>query len=264
MLDEIVAAHRRAVADDTRWLDDLLVEARQVPPPRPFREALSETDSLTVIAEIKRRSPSAGDLNPGLTVSSMAVEYEEGGASALSVLTDHDFFGGSPDDLGEARTATALPVLRKDFTVSEIDIADARIMGADAVLLIVGILDDLDGELERYFTLASELGMDALVEVHDEDELERALAAGAHLVGVNSRDLNTFEVDLAVAERLAPEIPDGVVKVAESGIQGPGDARRLADAGYDAVLVGTSLVTSGDPRAAIRALKAHRPDPARR
>ncbi len=257
-LDRILAAHRAAAARDPRPLDELLAAARDAPPVRGFRPALeaASTQRLAVIAEVKRRSPSRGplaELEPALVARS----YEAGGAACLSVLTDAEFFGGSPSDLIEARAAVGLPVIRKDFTVDRRDVCDARLMGADAALLIVAALDD--AELAGLHGLAAELGLDVLVEVHDEPELERALAVGAGLVGVNQRDLVTFEVDHARAERMAGVIPPGVVKVAESGVRGPADAARLAAAGYDAVLVGESLVTAADPAAAVTALRAPRP-----
>src|SRR5690606_27311825 len=167
---------------------------------------------------VKRRSPSRGDLAAGLDPAALAAAYERGGATCLSVLTDREFFGGSPDDLRAARAAVSLPVLRKDFTVSEADVCDARIMGADAVLLIVAALDQ--AELAAFHQLAGEIGLDALVEIHDEAELERALEVGATLVGVNQRDLVTFEVDTDRAVRMAPQMPAGVVRVAESGVRG--------------------------------------------
>jgi indole-3-glycerol phosphate synthase len=170
------------------------------------------------------------------------------------VLTDEAHFGGSVADLQGARAATDLPVLRKDFTVAEADVVDARIMGADCVLLIVAALTD--AELASFSSLARELDLSILVEVHDEPELERALGVDAEIVGVNQRDLVTFEVDTGRAERMAPLIPADVVRVAESGVGGPDDAARLGAAGYDAVLVGESLVTSGDPTAAVAALRA--------
>lgn len=253
MLDAIIASHRQAAEADTRLLDDLVATARASGETRPFIEALRSAKDLAVIAEIKRRSPSAGTLAPNLVAADTAMGYAQGGAAALSVLTDDEFFGGSPGDLRAARAACALPVLRKDFTVSEADVCDARIMGADAVLLIVAALSD--EELQCFRELAVGLGMAALVEVHTADELERAIAAGADLVGVNSRNLQTFEVDLDVVERLARRIPEEVVKVAESGVKDPDDARRLAECGYDAVLVGTSLVTSANPAAVIRSLR---------
>jgi indole-3-glycerol phosphate synthase len=211
---------------------------------------------VAVIAEIKRRSPSKGDLAPDLDPAALARAYESGGAACLSVLTDVEFFGGSPGDLATARAACGLPVLRKDFTVSPLDVADARIMGADAVLLIAAALDD--DELRDLHALAVEVGLDALVEIHDEAELHRAVAVGATLIGVNQRDLVTFEVDTARAVRMAPQMPPGVIRVAESGITGPADARLLAEAGYHAVLVGEHLVTSGDPAAGVGALRSAR------
>ncbi len=202
-----------------------------------------------MISEIKRRSPSKGDLQADLDPADLASRYEAGGAACMSVLTDSDWFGGSAGDLRVARAAVDLPVLRKDFTVSARDIADARIMGADCVLLIVAALDQ--DELVLFGSLASELGMAALVEVHDEDELDRAVDAGATIIGVNQRDLLTFEVDQERALRVGEAIPDGVVKVAESGIRGRKDAEVLAGAGFDALLVGETLVRSGDPAGAI-------------
>jgi indole-3-glycerol phosphate synthase len=185
----------------------------------------------------------------------VAADYEAGGAACLSVLTDGAFFGGSPADLRTARSACGLPVLRKDFTVSPADVCDARIMGADAVLLIVAALSDK--ELQELLVLARELALDALVEVHDEGELARALDAGAGLVGVNQRDLTTFSVDPARAQRLVALIPAEVVAVAESGIRDADDARLLGAAGYQGVLVGESLVRAPDRRAAVRSLTGH-------
>jgi len=251
-LDRILDAHRKAAAEDHRPLSQLIDSARQQRPARGFRAALQAASGLAVIAEIKRRSPSQGDLNVGLDPADVAMTYEDGGASCLSVLTDREFFGGSPGDLKAANAVTRLPVLRKDFTVAPHDVCDARLMGADCVLLIAAALSDAD--LRRFHDLAGEVGLDALVEVHDEPELERAMATGATLVGVNQRDLVTFEVDPARAERMAAAIPDGVVKVAESGVRDGDDARRLRDAGYDAILVGETLVTSPDPARTIQLL----------
>ncbi len=252
VLDRIVAAHREAAAADQRDLGQLMEEAAAAPPPRRFRKALGRW-GLDVIAEVKRKSPSKGDLNPDLDPAALARAYQEGGAKALSVLTDREFFGGSPEDLAAARSAVELPVLRKDFTVDERDICDARIMGADAVLLIVAVLSD--DELKRFHDLATELGLAALVEVHDEADIARAKPVHAHLIGVNQRDLRTFEVDPGRAVRLARKIPSGVLKVAESGVGGPDDLARLADAGYDAALVGEHLVTAPDPGEALRRLR---------
>jgi indole-3-glycerol phosphate synthase len=251
-LDAILARHRAAAADDARSLDMLVTEAQACEPTRGFRRALIGDDRLAVVGEIKRRSPSKGDLDARLDPRELARAYERGGASCLSVLTDADFFGGSADDLLAAREACSLPVLRKDFTVSLRDVADARLMGADCLLLIAAALTA--AEVVDMHQLATEIGLDVLVEIHDESELEMALAAGARLVGVNQRDLVTFEVDHERAVRVGAAIPDTVVRVAESGVRGAADARALHAAGYDAVLVGETLVTSGDPAAAVARL----------
>lgn len=215
---------------------------------------MAASSGLAVISEIKRRSPSKGDLNPGVDPAAWARAYEEGGATALSVLTDAEFFGGSVADLQAARAAVSVPVLRKDFTVSANDVCDTRLMGADAVLLIVAALDD--AELADFHALALEIGLDALVETHDEAEVERALAVGATVIGVNQRDLVTFQVDTDRARRVGATLGDEVIRVAESGVQGPEDAAVLYAAGYHAVLVGEALVTSGDPTHAVRGLRA--------
>ena len=256
-LAEIVAAHRAMAAADRRSSDALASRAAAATAPRGFASALAGRGpaGLAVVAEVKRRSPSRGDLDVGLDPARVAADYAAGGASCLSVLTDERFFGGSPADLAAARAACGLPVLRKDFTVCPADVYDARIMGADAVLLIVAALDD--AQLAELHALARAVGLDALVEVHDEEELERALAVGARLVGVNQRDLLTFEVDHARAERLAGAIPAGVVAVAESGVRDAADAARLASAGYQAVLVGETLVRSAERAGAVAALTGH-------
>ncbi len=207
-----------------------------------------------VVAEVKRRSPSKGDLAADLDPAALARAYRAGGASCLSVLTDVEFFGARPGDLAAARDGSGLPVLRKDFTVSSLDVVDARLLGADAVLLIAAALDDRRaGRLRR--PGPSSWDLDVLVEIHDEAELERAVAVGADLIGVNQRDLLTFEVDTERAVRLASAMPAGVVRVAESGVRDAHDAGALRRAGYHAVLVGESLVTSGDPAAAVAALR---------
>ncbi len=228
----------------------------ELPPARGLRDAIAavaRAGGVGVIAEVKRRSPSKGDLAPSLDPALLATTYEAGGAAALSVLTDEEFFGGSADDLRAARAAVALPVLRKDFTVCEADVLDARLMGADAVLLIAAALDD--AELSHLHALALAVGLDALVEVHDEVEAARAVEVGARLVGVNQRDLVTFEVDTTRAVRVAASLPDGVVRVAESGITDVAQVGRLVAAGYHGILVGESLVTSPDPAAAVAAFR---------
>jgi len=254
-LDKIVQSHREVASRDQRNLDDLAGQASALSSTRGFRARLVQgsRESLCVIAEIKRKSPSKGVLRANLDAAHIASLYEQGGASCLSVLTDEHFFGGSVEDLQIARASTSLPVIRKDFTVSEFDVLDARLMGADCVLLIAAALTD--DELTRFHDLSVQIGLEVLVETHDEHELERALNVGATIVGVNQRDLITFEVDHARAERMASLIPPTVVRVAESGVRNADDARRLRDAGYDAVLVGESIVTSSDPVAAVRDLK---------
>lgn len=251
-LDRIVAHHRELARLDSRPLQALLDSARTQPPVRGFRAALAASTHLAVIGEVKRRSPSKGDLNVGLDPARLAREYERGGATCLSVLTDEEYFGGSATDLQTAREACSLPVLRKDFTVSGRDVLDARLMGADCVLLIVAAL--AESELTDFHALAIEVGLDALVEVHDETELDRALAVGSTLIGVNQRDLVTFQVDHDRARRMAALIPEAVVSVAESGVRGRADAAALRSAGYDALLVGESLVTASDPASAVAQL----------
>ena len=226
--------------------------------PRGFAASLAghRAEGLGVIAEVKRRSPSLGPLVEHLEVEPLVDAYRSGGASCLSVLTDATSFGGSAEDLAAARATVALPVLRKDFTVAPNDVADAWVMGADAVLLIAAVLDD--GELARLSSLAHDLGLDVLCEVHDQAELERALSLEVAMIGVNQRDLVTFKVDHDRAVHLAAQIPQSVVAVAESGVRGVEDATALAAAGYDAVLVGEHLVKADDPSAALGALVGHR------
>ncbi len=257
-LDKILDSHRRAAADDGRSTDALIDRAAQVAPARGFRAALVGGETLSVVAEVKRRSPSKGDLAVDLDPGALARTYRDGSASCLSVLTDVDYFGGSPRDLAAARDAVDIPVLRKDFTVSANDVCDARIMGADCVLLIVAALDDR--ELADFSQLAAEIGLDVLVEVHDEAELDRAMnQTKGDLVGVNQRDLVTFEVDQRRAVRVAASMTAQTVKVAESGVRGADDAVALAAAGFHAVLVGEHLVTSADPAAALRQLSVPLP-----
>jgi indole-3-glycerol phosphate synthase len=249
-LDRIVASHRAAAAADKRDPAGLLEAAvRSAAPSRGFESALRAGEHLAVIAEVKRSSPSKGPLKPDLDPEVTARAYRAGGAAALSVLTDAQYFSGSEGDLRAARSACDLPVLRKDFTVCANDVLDSRIMGADAVLLIVAALSD--GELAELLRLATSVGLDALVEVHDEAEAGRALDAGATLVGVNQRDLFSFEVDTGRASRVAGSLPRHVCTVAESGIRDRADVARLAEAGFDAVLVGESLVRSADPAASV-------------
>ncbi len=227
--------------------------AAAAPPPRDFTAAL-QAPGLSVIAEIKRRSPSAGPIAPGLDPVDQAAAYVAGGAAAISVLTEPDFFDGSPEDLRRVRAAVPVPVLRKDFTVDPLQILEARAMGADAVLLIVAALDA--SQLGELHAAAAVQGMTALVEVHTVAEAEVALGAGAVVIGVNNRDLTTFHTDVAVSESLAPRLEGIAVTVAESGVSDPAGAARMAAAGDAASLVGEAWVRAGDPAALLAARRA--------
>ncbi len=220
---------------------------------RDFIAALRRP-GLAVIAEHKRRSPSAGAIRDDLVLEDVVAAYERGGAAALSVLTEGPNFGGSLDDLRRARAATSLPVLRKDFTVDAYQVHEAHAAGADAILLIVAALED--AQLAELHGLANQLGLAALVEVHDAGELERALALRPRLIGINNRDLTTLEVDLRRTFELRRAIPAGVTVVAESGFSGSEQLRDLARARVDAVLVGEALMRSADIESAVRALSA--------
>lgn len=244
-LDAIIAHHRQRAQDDARDWRERAEFTRYDGP--SFLTALraGATPYLKVIAEIKRRSPSKGWLAPDLDVAVLASTYRDHDAAAISVLTDTTYFAGSLEDLATARRAVSLPLLRKDFTVAENDILDAVDAGASAVLLIVAALSD--EELSSFLELAERVGIDALVEVHDADEVRRALSAGARLVGVNQRDLRTFDVDPRRAATLAAMLPRECVIVCESGLRDVADVERAAAAGYDAVLVGETFVTAQDP-----------------
>lgn len=218
---------------------------------RDFRAALT-ANAPAIIAEIKKASPSRGVLADSYDPPAIARAYASGGAAALSVLTDRDYFQGSLADLEAARAAATLPALRKDFTLDEAHVLEAAAHGADAVLLIAAILEE--NELRRLRELAARYGMAALVEVHDAAELEAAIGSGAEIIGVNNRDLRTFEVALDTSLRLAEQIPAGIIKVAESGIHSRADMVRLQQAGFQAFLVGEHLMRSADPAAALRAL----------
>ena len=257
VLDEILVTKRTEVARLAERAAALEAEAAAAPrSDRDFAAALRRPDGrVAVIAEIKRKSPSKGPLAPALDAAATASLYAAGGAAALSVLTDGPYFDGSLDDLRCARAAIGLPVLRKDFTVDPLQLFEARAAGADAILLIVAALPD-DVLLADLHALATELGLAALVEADDEAGVERALAAGARIVGVTNRNLRDFEEDLTTGARLAGLIPPDVVAVAESAIRSAGDAQVMAEAGFSAVLVGEHLVRSPDPEAAVAALAA--------
>jgi indole-3-glycerol phosphate synthase len=254
VLQAILAKTRERVAAERtrRPLGPSALAVRAAPRVRPFAEALARPGRTNVVAEHKRRSPSRGAIREDLAPADVARRYEAAGAAAISVLTDEAFFGGRMAHLEEARAATALPVLRKDFVLDPWQVFEARAAGADAVLLIAAALGD--AALGELLAATHETGMDALVEVHDRAELDRALAAESKLVGVNSRDLRTLAVSLETALALAPAIPDDVVAVAESGISTGADVRRLRDAGYDAFLVGEHLMSAPDPGEALKRL----------
>lgn len=255
MLERILDSTRRRLPDLVARADDVVRQATEAPPPPPLADAL-RGDRLAVIGEVKRRSPSRGPLDLELDPVAQATRYAVGGAAGISVLTEPEFFSGSDADLAAVAVASRLPVLRKDFILEPVQVWEARALGASAVLLIVAALDD--SRLRRLIEVAAEAGLDALVEVHTPDEAARAVDAGAAFVGVNNRDLHTFDVDLATAEKIAPLLEGVAVTVAESGIFGPDDARRMADAGYDAVLVGEALVKADDPAALLASLRVPR------
>ncbi len=250
VLDEIVAGVRLDLArrEAATPLVDLRAALADVPPPRDPMPHLRAPGS-SVIAEVKRRSPSKGHLADIVDPASLAVEYAAGGAAAISVLTEERRFGGSLDDLRAVRAAVDVPLLRKDFIVEGYQLVEARVAGADLALLIVAALDD--DRLRRLHDEARELGLTVLVEVHDEAEAERAVALGAELVGVNARNLKTLAVDADTFGRLAPLVPDDRVLVAESGISDETDVKRFVTEGARAVLVGEALVKDGAPRDAV-------------
>lgn len=252
MLDQILASTRQRLPDLTAQEDQIVQQAMATAPPPSFIQALA-TSGMEVIAEVKRRSPSRGDLAPDLDPVAQAAHYTAGGAAAISVLTEPEFFAGSNADLTAVALATGAPVLRKDFVVHPAQVWQARSLGAAALLLIVAALDD--AELANLIGVAADAGVEPLVEVHTAEEAERAMAAGSRIVGVNNRDLNDFSVDLGTAEKIAPIISDATVTIAESGIFTGEDSRRMAEAGYDAVLVGEALVRADDPAALVRELR---------
>src|SRR5579864_3206122 len=252
VLDRIIAATRVRVAKAKRCADLRELEKRaELHAPRGFRRAL-ENSPIAVIAELKKASPSKGLIRAEFDAENLARELEAAGAAALSVLTDEEFFQGSLGNLRKASAAVAIPCLRKDFIVDEFQLVEARANSADAVLLIVAALSP--DELVKLARAAGSQGLDVLCEVHDENELQRALDSGCELIGVNTRDLRTFHVDLETAFRLAEKIPAGVVKVAESGIHSAEDVARLRAAGYDAFLVGESLMRASSAGDALREL----------
>ena len=254
-LDRIVRKKREEIAEKSAKIPQSALErlAAQTAPARDLLAALRQP-GLGVIAEIKRASPSRGPIRPDLDAAALALQYEEGGAAAISVLTDEPHFGARPGDLEAVRTAVSVPVLRKDFILSEYQLWESRAMGADAVLLIVAALET--ELLPRLIDLAMKLGICPLVEVHTADEVDVAVACGAQAIGINNRDLATFRVELETTRRLRPLIPPGPAVVSESGIVSPRDAALVGQWGVDAVLVGEALVASQDPAGFLRSLRA--------
>lgn len=256
LLAKIVENKKNELAADRLRLPlkEIKVSLRDTEPPRDFHDAITPTKEMPVqlIAEIKKRSPLKGILIEDLKVDELAGRYEEAGASAISALTEREFFDGSPGHIAIAKGRTKIPVLRKDFLFDEYQIYESRLIGADAALLIASILDQ--PALTDFIALTSELGMAGLIEVHDEREVERALKAGAEIIGINNRDLVTFKVDIGTTLRVIKEIPAGKTVVSESGIYSRGDIERLRDAGVHAVLVGESIVTAKDVGEKIREL----------
>jgi indole-3-glycerol phosphate synthase len=258
IFSQILDRKREAIAqfrpDSSSDFRERALKIRKNAEPHRLRRALeSDSPQLKIIAEFKRRSPSAGIIRDDLTVSEIVRCYERGGACAISVLTDEEYFAGSIADLGAARSSTKLPLLRKDFIIDPMQIFEAAIAGADAVLLIAAALDDTS--LTELGTLAeNELGLDALVEVHNSEELNRALNARAKIIGVNNRDLRTFQVSLNTSERLIAEAPRDKIMVSESGLQSAESLVRLRELGFQAFLIGEVLMRAADPAAALRDL----------
>lgn len=255
LLDTIVGATRRVVTIRRHRLPPAALEeeaASRRPAGHVFHAALARADTINIIAECKRRSPSRGVLRQAYDPAAIARRFDEEGAVALSVLTEPTFFDGSLEHLRAVRRAVSLPLLRKDFIVDPYQLIEARACGADAVLLIVATLSDVD--LVDLYKQAKAMGLAALVEVHDATELERALAAGAEIVGVNNRNLRTLALDTRVSDELISRIPKDVVAVSESGLRSPGDLQRLRGLGYHAFLIGERFMTADDPGEALRTL----------
>lgn len=256
ILHRIVEARLASIAHRKRMLPEVALKIaveKKVAAPRDFAGALTRPSGIQIISELKRASPSRGVIRQEYAPAALAATLEEAGAAALSVLTEEDFFSGSLADLKEASRVTKIPVLRKDFIVDPWQVWETRAAGADSFLLIVAILED--STLRELLDLGRSLKMEALVEVHSREELERALAAGARIIGVNNRDLRDFQVHVETSLKLAEAIPDDRIAVSESGLRSQDDLRRLQLAGFDAFLIGEHVMQSADPGAALRALR---------
>lgn len=265
ILDQIVAAKRQEVERRRARIspDEFRVRAENAPPARNFAEALRRDDYIALIGEIKPASPSRGDIRADVDPVKIARLYDANGVSAISVLTDREFFKGDLNHLKAARVGADVPLLRKDFIIDEYQVYESRALQADAILLIVRLLDD--AQLKDYRLLAESLGMDALVETHDEAEVERALKSDAHVIGINNRNLANFTVDLATTKKLVPLIRGNAIIISESGIFTAADVKRVARVGVDAVLVGEALMRAEDIGAKVRELSlTPRPSPSRR
>jgi indole-3-glycerol phosphate synthase len=251
-LDEIIEWHRNGVKPLELNENEILRLASKSSGARKFSDAIKSDPNVSIIAEIKKKSPSLGYLQKDILVGKQAINYKLGGAKCISILTDTKFFDGKKEDLIAVKAAVDLPLLRKDFIVRRSDLFESKLIGADAVLLIVAALSD--NELKSFLSISTDLNLEALVEVHDLEELDRALSAGAEMVGVNQRDLYTFEVDRTRAVKLVSQIPENILKVAESGIKERLDIKVLSEAGFDAVLIGEVLMKSADPKSLLENL----------
>lgn len=252
VLDQILAAKLEEIRRLRPCVAALREQAAGQAPAKPFAAALRAGKHVALIAEFKRRSPSAGWIRRDGSVAEITTAYSEAGARAISVLTDINFFGGGLDDLRAARDKTSVPIMRKDFVLDEMQLLEARAAGADAVLLIVRVLDD--ARLADLMAAARALALDVVVEAHDLPEVERALRVGATIVGINNRDLGSFDVDRSLAVAAARAVPPHIIMIAESGVRTAADVARIGEAGIDAVLVGEALMREADPHALARAL----------
>jgi indole-3-glycerol phosphate synthase len=254
ILDRIVARKAKRLTASRKHLpfEAVMKAAADAPAPRDFRSAIRRSEGINLIAEIKRASPLKGVLRERLNPAELAASYESAGASAISVITEEDFFLGAPGYIGEARSAVALPVLRKDFIFEPYQVYESKALGGDAVLIIAAILEQ--EAMSKLIGLVEKLDMTVLVEVHDEREFKQALDCGAGVIGINNRNLKTMEVDVKTAAQLAPLVPDGILTVAESGIRSREDVEIFDELGVDALLVGEAVVTEEDVEAKIRLL----------